>query len=214
MQYFKPAKTGLLIILFFGFSFFTSELSAGDPTGAPRPLLELTTTPISKYNNLKPDELAVLGIHLGMSKLSVKKRIAKKTGVYLRQDKFHDSRMYLYEYVPENVKQQPLAYFKWDKANQIMEEIIIYPQFANYMPRSNDYLVTDSVIAKEGRSTQKFGKIRKQEFILEVPSQGIYHWAYYFDKRGFRVIKQMNCKRVRYTFSWFRAQMNGKPPSH
>ena len=209
----EPLRSGKLMIFLLLFSFLCPCLKAGDKPGQSRPLLELSTTPVSQYDSLNPEDLAVLGVHLGMSKLSVKKHIARKAGVYLRQDKFFDARMYLYEYVPQNEKQKPLAYFKCDEENKILEEIIIYPHFAQYMPKANDYLVTSSVLgAPKNPHRLALGKIRESESILEVPSQQIQHTAYYFFRSGFRVIKQVSGKNIKYTFSWFRPKANGKAP--
>lgn len=176
-------------------------------------LLELTTTPISGDDSLNPHELAVWGIHLGMPQIKVKKMLAPKAGVYLRQDKFHNSRMYLYQYNTVDGQQKPLAYFKWSSEGKALEEIIIYPGFAQYMPSPNDYLVTAKVLLGEKNAKPLFpGEVKEKEAILEVPNQGIYHQAFYFLKPGFRVIKQVKGDEIKYTFSWFKAQVDGRPP--
>lgn len=187
---------------------------AGDKADSLQSLLELTTTPITEYDNLKPRELALWGVHLGMPQIKVKKKLASKAGVYLRQDKFHNSRMYLYKYKTEN-KQTPLAYFKWSSEGKALEEIIIYPGFAEYLPSKNDYLVSAEVLpGKKHSKPLLLGEVKEQEAILEVPAQGIYHKAFYFLKPGFRVIKQVKGDDIQYTFSWFKAQADGKPPDH
>lgn len=185
---------------------------AGD-TISHKPYIELTESPISAFDSVQPSDLSVLGVRLGMSQIGVKKLIAGKSKVYLRQDKFYDSRIYLYEYQPGKVDQQPLAYFKWEKDDrQSLKEIILYPRFAHYMPKENDYLVTSGVMPGLGKKDLlELGKIQSEESLLELPSQDIYHTAFYFLKPGFRVIKQVKGERVQFTFSWFKASAEGKP---
>ncbi len=202
-----------IICLAWGLLLYPNILASdkNDPTDS---LLELTTTPISADDSPKPYELAVWGVHLGMTQIKAKKMLATKAGIYLRQDKFHNSRMYLYQYNTQD-KQKPLAYLKWSPEGKALEEIIIYPGFAQYMPSTNDYLVTAKVLPGEKNSNPLFpGKVKEKEAILEVPAQGIYHKAFYFPKPGFRVIKQVKGDEIKYTFSWFKAQANGEPPEH
>lgn len=194
--------------------FIYQTIVASDKDQLSNSLLELTSTPISGDDNLNPGELAVWGVHLGMPKIKVKKMLATKAGVYLRQDKFHNSRMYLYQYNTHDEQQKPLAYFKWNAEGKALEEIIIYPGFAQYMPSTNDYLVTAKVIPGEDNSKPLFpGKVKESEAILKVPAQSIYHKAFYFIEPGFRVIKQVKGDDIKYTFSWFKAQADGKPPA-
>ena len=181
---------------------------AGNPDGA----CELTKSSVSDYDSLSPEDLSVLGIHLGMSQIRAKRQIARKAAVYLRQDKFYNSRLYLYEYKGGNAENQPLAYMKWDKAGEQLQEIMLYPQFANYMPDGNDYLVSPKVLKQSVSPNHlALGAISKQESLLNIPSQDLAHTAFYFLKPGFRCIKQVKGRRTRYAFSWFRTDDQGKP---
>lgn len=173
---------------------------------------ELTRTPLADYDSLTPDDLTVLGIKLGMSQISVKKAIATKKRVYFRQDRFFNSRLYLYEYLPDEQNQRPLAYFKWDENSRKLQEILIYPGFAKYMPAANDYLVSKRVLQSVGGDKGlKLGQIREEEALLDVPSQQIRHTAFYFIRPGFRSIKQVKGSRTWYAFSWFRTDKTGTP---
>ncbi len=166
---------------------------------------EVTDVDITQVKDIDASEISVLGVHLGTSIQKTKQKIARKKGIFFRQDKFNNSRLYLYEYNQGNKKNDPLGYFKWNDKNSGLDEIIIYEDFKKYMKGKSKKLVTREALSyyEEGVGKNFLGYPLKKEKILNIPSQNLKHTAYYYKGKSYQVIKQVNGENVKYAFGIF-----------
>jgi len=166
---------------------------------------EVTEDDITRVKGIDADSISVLGIHLGMPMQQAKMQIARKQGVFFRQDKFNNYRLYLYDYEKRRGRHIPLAYFKWENRDSGLKELLLYRDFGNYMAGKSRKLVTKEALSyyEEGVGKHFLGYPEKKEDILNVPSQGIRHTAYYYEGKAYQVIKQVKGERVKYTFGIF-----------
>ncbi len=166
---------------------------------------EVTEEDITRIKDLQAQSISVLGVHLGTSFQAAKQRIARKKGVFLKQDKFNHYRLYLYDYEQKNGKNIPLGYFKWNHRDSGLQEIILYQGFGRYMAGKSRNLVTAEALSyyEEGVGKNFLGYPHKKEKILHVPSQDIKHVAYYYKDKSYQVIKQKNQDKVQYAFGIF-----------
>jgi hypothetical protein len=202
-------KVHLQVILF-GITIFLTLLShASQPDDAKKTktinLLEITQVDITKYANIIASEIQIFGISFDMSIEIALQTVDKNPFVFFEVDPFNSSRYYLYDYMTQNAKHLPLAYFIWDEFGQKIEEVILYTAFERYLVGASKNLLSIDVINKHSDIVKEFmGYPTRKETTLDIPSISVKTFCYYYPEHDFKVFRNFNDKGSSISFGLMR----------
>lgn len=195
-----------LALSFFSFQASYGQNPANRNQTTEEQYFDVTQQDITQIQDIDAESISVVGIHLGTGLQAAKQTIARKKGIFFRQDKFNNYRLYLYDYRKQpDGDNKPLGYFKWEHRDSGLSEIVLYKDFGRYMEGQSRKLVTAEALSyyEEGVGKNFLGYPHKKENILHVPSQNIKHTAYYYKGKAYQVIKQVRGDHVKYSFGFF-----------
>ena len=166
--------------------------------------IEITENDITKYPEIKSNEISVFGIRLGMKKLDLNELESQNENLYFEIEKHYDGserkdyRIYVYDkhgYGPKeksifswfkrlfNIKRDCILYLIWDENCNDLRRITFYEQFQPYLiGLSKKILTFDSFDINSKISLEYLGNPDDKKVTLDLTSFKLI--TYFFNLKG------------------------------